>query len=267
MKTMENRINALFKTKRENILSIFLTAGYPNLMDTLPIINILNKTKVDMLEIGIPFSDPIADGPIIQQSSMVALNNGLTLKLIFEQLQTLRTITELPILLMGYLNSVMQYGVESFYKSCYEVGIDGVILPDLPLIEYETFHKPFADKYNIHVVFVVSPETPIERIQLIDEKSSGFIYLVSSNSTTGNFKIKENQLSDSLKSITTLKLKNPILIGFGIKGAAEFKDACAISQGAIIGSSFVNLLSNSKDLETDIPNFISNVVNIKKLER
>ena len=134
-----------------------------------------------------------------------------------------------------------------------------VILPDLPLIEYETFHKPFAEKYNIHVVFVISPETPIERIQLIDEKSSGFIYLVSSNSTTGNFKIKENQLSDSLKGITTLKLKNPILIGFGIKGAAEFNDACSISQGAIIGSSFVNLLSNSKDLKTDIPNFISNI--------
>ncbi len=259
MKKMQNRIDTLFKTKKENILSIFFTAGYPNLMDTLPVINILNETKVDMLEIGIPFSDPIADGPIIQQSSMVALNNGLTLKIIFEQLKTLRAKTELPILLMGYLNSVMQYGVESFYKSCHEVGIDGVILPDLPLNEFENFHKQFAEKYNVHVVFVISPETPVERIQLIDEKSSGFIYLVSSNSTTGNFKIKENQLSQSLKNITSLKLKNPILIGFGIKGAAEFKDACAISQGAIIGSSFVNLLSKSNYLVKDIPEFILNI--------
>ena len=256
---MQNKIDILFKNKKENIVSIFFTAGYPNLGDTLSIVKILDTAKVDMLEIGIPFSDPIADGPIIQQSSMVALNNGITLKIIFEQLQSLKTVSNLPILLMGYLNSVMQYGVELFYKSCFEVGIDGVILPDLPLNEFEIFHKPFAEKYNVHVVFVISPETPLERIKLIDEKSSGFLYLVSSNSTTGNFKIKKNDLSQSLKEVTSLQLKNPVLIGFGIKGAAEFKDACSISNGAIIGSSFINLLSNSKDLENDIPQFISNI--------
>lgn len=256
---MQNRIDTLFERKKENILSIFLTAGFPKPTDTLPIIKILNSTNVDLLEIGIPFSDPIADGPIIQQSSMTALNNGVTLKNIFEQLQSLRTITQLPILMMGYLNSVMQYGVESFYRSCHETGIDGVILPDLPLNEFETFHKPLAEKYNIKVALIISPETSIERIKLIDEKSSGFLYLVSSNSTTGNFKTNNTDLSESLKQVTSLKLKNPILIGFGIKGQKEFNDACKLANGAIIGSSFVQLLSNSQNLEKDIPEFINNI--------
>ena len=185
---MQNRIDTLFERKQKDILSIFLTAGYPNLNDTLSVIKILDTTDVDLLEIGIPFSDPIADGPIIQQSSMTALNNGMTLKVLFEQLKSLRTISQLPMLLMGYLNSVMQYGVEEFYESCHATGIDGVILPDLPLDEFDKVHKALAEKYNIKVALIISPETPTERIKLIDEKSSGFLYLVSSNSTTGNFK-------------------------------------------------------------------------------
>jgi tryptophan synthase alpha chain len=256
---MRNRIDTLFERKEKNILSIFLTAGYPYLIDTLSIIKILDTTDVDLLEIGIPFSDPIADGPIIQQSSMTALNNGMTLNVLFEQLKTLRTVTQLPILLMGYLNSVMQYGVEEFYKSCHATGIDGIILPDLPLDEFDKIHKPLAEKYNIKVALIISPETPIKRIELIDSKSTGFLYLVSSNSTTGNFKTSIKNSFEILKSITTLPLKNKILIGFGIKGQKEFQEACELSNGAIIGSSFVQLLSHSTNLEKDIPEFISTI--------
>ena len=252
---MQNRIDTLFERKQKNVLSIFLTAGYPNLNDTLSIIKILDTTDVDLLEIGIPFSDPIADGPIIQQSSMAALNNGMTLKVLFEQLQTLRSLTQLPILLMGYLNSVMQYGVEQFYESCHTTGIDGIILPDLPLNEFEAIHKSLAERYNIKIPLIISPQTSIERIKLIDEKSTGFLYLVSSNSTTGNFKTTQN-LFEPLKAITSLQLKNKILIGFGIKGQKEFLEACEIANGAIIGSSFVKLLGNSNDFQKDIPDFI-----------
>jgi tryptophan synthase alpha chain len=254
---MQNRIDKLFERKEKNILSIFLTAGYPNRMDTPSIIKILDTTDVDLLEIGIPFSDPIADGPIIQQSSMTALDNGMTLNILFEQLQTLRTVTQLPVLLMGYLNSVMQYGVERFYESCHISGIDGVILPDLPINEFDEIHKTLAEKYNIKVVLIISPETSIKRIELIDSKSSGFLYLVSSNSTTGNFKTSNQNLFEPLKSITSLPLKNKILIGFGIKGQKEFSEACELANGAIIGSSFIQLLSHSTNLEKDIPEFIT----------
>ena len=258
---MKNRIDNLFDRKQKNILSIFLTAGYPNIHDTLSIIKILETTNVDMLEIGIPFSDPIADGPIIQQSSMTALNNGMTLKVLFEQLKTLRTATQLPILLMGYLNLVMQYGNEKFYESCHNIGIDGVILPDLPLDEFDKVHKPLAEKYNIKIALIINPETPIKRIELIDSKSTGFLYLVSSNSTTGNFKASNQNSFESLKSITSLPLKNKVLIGFGIKGQKEFKEVCDVSNGAIIGSSFVQLLGRSSNLEKDIPEFISTIKN------
>ena len=256
---MQNRIDTLFERKEKNILSIFLTAGYPNFNDTLSIIKILDTTDVDLLEIGIPFSDPIADGPIIQQSSMTALNNGMTLKVLFEQLQSLRTVTQLPILLMGYLNSVMQYGVEAFYESCHVIGIDGVILPDLPLDEFDKIHKPLAEQYNIKVALIISPTTPVKRIELIDNKSTGFLYLVSSNSTTGNFKASSEHLFEPLKAITSLNLKNKILTGFGIKGQKEFSEA----NGAIIGSSFVQLISKSSNLQKDIPEFISNIKTIQ----
>ncbi|MES2760841.1 MAG: tryptophan synthase subunit alpha [Bacteroidota bacterium] len=261
---MQNRIDRLFERKQKNILSIFLTAGYPHLIDTLSIIKILDTTDVDLLEIGIPFSDPIADGPIIQQSSVVALNNDMTLKVLFEQLRSLRTITQLPILLMGYLNSVIQFGVEEFYESCHATGIDGVILPDLPLEEFDKIHKPLAEKYNIKIVLIISPETPIERIKLVDGKSSGFLYLLSSNSTTGNFKTLSQNLFESIKPITSLPLKNKLLIGFGIKGQKEFSEACKLSSGAIIGSSFIQLLGISTDLQKDIPEFILTIKNSLK---
>lgn len=256
---MKNRIDTLFQTKKENILSIFLTAGYPKPLDTLEIIKQLNSTTVDLIEVGIPYSDPIADGPVIQESSQVALNNGVSVKAIFEQLKTLRTQTELPVLLMGYLNCVMQFGVEAFYKKCDEVGIDGLILPDLPIEEFNKVHKTFADKYNIHVVFLISPETSTERIKLIDNTSKGFIYLVSSNSTTGANKGVSSNLKTTFQKLKSLNIKNPILIGFGIKGKKEFDQACELANGAIIGTSFIQLLCNSSNFEKDIPEFINNI--------
>ena len=258
---MKNRIDELFKTKKENILSIFLTAGYPKQTDTLTIIKQLDTSEVDMIEIGIPYSDPLADGPIIQKSSQVALENGVTLKNTFEQLQSLRNITQIPVLLMGYINTVLQFGVEQFYEKCHEVGIDGLILPDLPLEEFNTVHKPLAEKFNIHVVFLISPDTSEERIKLIDKHSNGFMYLVSSNSTTGSGKELPKCLVQKVESIKHLRLKNPLLMGFGIKGKAEFKQACQLVNGAIIGSSFIQLLANSSNFEKDIPQFIVNIKN------
>jgi tryptophan synthase alpha chain len=258
---MKNRIDELFKTKKENILSIFLTAGYPKQTDTLAIINQLDKSGVDMIEIGIPYSDPLADGPIIQHSSQVALTNGVTLKNTFEQLQSLRSLTQMPVLLMGYINTILQFGIEQFYEKCHEVGIDGLILPDLPLEEFNTIHKTLAEKFNIHVVFLIIPDTSIERIKLIDKHSNGFIYLVSSNSTTGSGKELPKSLVQKVESIKHLHLKNPLLMGFGIKGKAEFKQACQLVNGAIIGSSFIQLLAHSSDFEKDIHQFIINIKN------
>ncbi len=258
---MKNRIDELFKTKKENILSIFLTAGYPNRTDTLEIIKQLDTSGVDMIEIGIPYSDPLADGPIIQQSSQVALENGVTLKNTLEQLQSLRSITQMPVLLMGYINTVLQFGIEQFYEKCHEVGVDGLILPDLPLEEYNNIHKPLAVKYNIHMVFLISPDTPTARIKVIDEHSNGFMYLVSSNSTTGSGKEFPKSLVQKVESIKHLHLKNPLLMGFGIKGKTEFKQACQLVNGAIIGSSFIQLLANSSNFKKDIPQFITNIKN------
>lgn len=256
---MQNRIDELFQCKKENILSIFLTAGYPKPLDTLEIIKQLNSTDIDLIEVGIPYSDPIADGPVIQQSSQIALDNGITLKHIFEQLKTVRTHTQLPILLMGYLNCVIQFGIEAFYEKCHEVGIDGLILPDLPIEEFNKVHKPFADKYNIHTVFLISPETSNARIKLIDATSKGFIYLVSSNSTTGANKGVSETLKTTCDKLKSLNLKNPILIGFGIKGKSEFEKACKLANGAIIGTSFIQMLSASSNIEKDIPEFISSI--------
>jgi tryptophan synthase alpha chain len=245
---MQNRIDRLFGEKKENVLSIFFTAGFPKLTDTIPILEALESSEADMVEIGIPFSDPLADGPVIQQSSMVALENGMNLNLLFQQLRSLRTFTQKPILLMGYLNSVMQFGVESFYRKCSEVGIDGVILPDLPLEEFESSHKKIANYLNIKVVFLASIDTQADRLNKLDEASSGFLYLLSSNSTTGGSKGVSKELYKP-------DVKNPVLIGFGIKGQKEFSEACHYANGAIIGSEFIRLLSKSNDLKKDIKEF------------
>lgn len=249
---MQNRIDKLFKEKERDALSIFFTAGFPKLNDTIPILGALEHSDADLIEIGIPFSDPLADGPVIQQSSMIALENGMNLNLLFQQLKNLRTANKKPVLLMGYLNSILQFGVEKFYNACHEVGVDGVILPDLPLEEFENSHKAITTKLNIKVVFLISPDTKPERVKQLDEASGGFLYLLSSNSTTGGSK-------GVSKKLVLPNVKNPVLIGFGIKGQKEFSEACQIANGAIVGTAFIELLSKSTDFKKDISEFASNI--------
>jgi len=251
---MQNRIDKLFEEKRGNILSIFITGGFPKLNGTLELIKALNTA--DMIEIGIPFSDPLADGETIQQSSQQALDNGMNLSLLFEQLKGLRAITEKPVLLMGYLNSVINYGIDKFYGDCHATGIDGVILPDLPLQEYINEHKQYAEMYNVHAVFLISPATCAKRIQQIDALSKGFVYLVSSNSTTGQIAIGFEQIS---ALVSSLSLKNPILIGFGIKDAQTFMAATQIANGVIIGSEYLRRIKDSTEFATDTEKFINEI--------
>jgi len=256
---MNNRINKLFQEKEKNILSIYFTAGYPKLNDTKIILQELVKNGVNLIEIGMPFSDPVADGPMIQNSSLVALQNGMSVSKLFEQLKDIRQSVDIPLILMGYINPVLQYGVEAFCLKCKEVGIDGVIIPDLPLSVYEEEYKAIFEANNLHNIFLITPQTSDERLRMIDEASSGFIYMVSSNSTTG----AKVGVSDTQKSyferINTFKLKNPRLIGFGISNAETFLNACHYAQGAIIGSAFVNALGADLPLNKKISQFIKSI--------
>jgi tryptophan synthase alpha chain len=250
-----NRINQLFQQKNKNILSIYYTAGYPNLHDTITIAAELERAGADMLEIGFPYSDPVADGPVIQASSKIALDNGMDLNLLFEQLKELRQQVTIPVLLMGYVNPLMQYGVENFCKSCAEVGVDGLIVPDLPMVEYEEFYKETFKAYGISNVFLVTPQTSAERIQKIDGLTTGFIYMVSSSATTGkNLQLSQNT-EDYFSRIAALKLNNPAMIGFGISNKETFNKACQYADGAIIGTAFVKAIENG-DLKENIRTFM-----------
>lgn len=251
MKTLKE----IIKTNKKN-LSIFFTAGYPKKESTLEILKSLNETSVDFIEIGIPFSDPLADGEVIQQASTKALDNGMSLDLLFKQLISAKTFNKKPCLLMGYLNSLLAFGIENFYEKCNEAEVKHIIIPDLPITEYILFHKKIATKYGVSPVFLITPSTSITRIKEIDKLSDAFIYLVSSNSTTGNVaNIQENKI----KAIGKLKLNNPIIIGFGIKSKTDYEKACGISNGAIVGAAFIKTLSESKDLNKDIKKFITNI--------
>ncbi len=252
---MKNRINQLFETKKENILSVYFTAGYPKLNDTAEIIRQLEQNGVDLIEIGIPFSDPTADGPTIQRSSEKALKNGMNLKLLFEQLSEIRKSVKIPLVLMGYINPVVQFGIEAFCKKCSETGIDGAILPDLPLDEYEEHYKIFFKKYNLHNILLITPQTSEGRIRQIDAASTGFIYMVSSSSTTGAGKKVEDFKQDYFDRIQQMNLKNPRLIGFGISDNATFSNACKYASGAIIGSAFVKSLESNNNLAECISSF------------
>ncbi len=241
-----NRIDKLFSEKK-NILSIYFTAGFPKLNDTIPILNSLEKAGVDLVEIGIPFSDPLADGPVIQESSRIALENGMNLKLLFSQLGNSEFRTqnsELPILLMGYFNTVMQFGIGNFCREANKVGIDGVILPDLPMDVYLNEYKSIFEKYNLKNIFLITPQTSDERIRLIDENSDGFIYMVSSASTTGIKSGIDEGKERYFERIKNMKLKNPLVIGFGISDKKSFDKACEYANGAIIGSAFIRCLEN-----------------------
>ena len=256
---MNNRINQLFETKNENILSVYFTAGFPNLNDTVEIIQQLEQNGVDLIEIGIPFSDPTADGPIIQKSSEAALKNGMSLNLLFEQLKTIRESVNIPLILMGYFNPVYQFGVEQFCRKCSEIGIDGTILPDLPLDEFEAEYKTTFKENNLHNILLITPQTSDERIKQIDAASEGFIYMVSSSSTTGTGKKVEDFQQDYFERIQQMKLKNPCIIGFGISDRATFANACKYAEGAIIGSAFVKSLSLSSNLKESISEFVKSI--------
>lgn len=254
-----NRITSLFENKKNEILSIYYTAGYPDLSDTLSIAQSLEQSGADIIEIGMPFSDPVADGQTIQESSKQALDNGMTIQLLFDQLKELRSTVNIPVILMGYINPILQYGIEAFCQSCHEVGIDGVIIPDLPLSVYQEEYASMFEKHNLKNIFLITPQTSDDRIRKIDQLSNSFIYMVSSSSTTGEKQEVSSIQEKYFRRIITMKLNNPRLIGFGISNHDTFVKACEYANGAIIGSAFIKMLSNSTDLKNDIQEFVLNI--------
>jgi len=259
------KLKSLFIKKPKRILSVFFTAGYPNLEDTLSIIKELEHSGVDLIEIGIPFSDPIADGTTIQNSSNIALSNGMRLSILFDQLSNIREHCQIPLIMMGYLNPVIQYGFDRFCEDCGRVGIDGVILPDLPIHDYLNHYKPLLAKNGMENIFLITPQTSEERIKTIDENTDSFIYAVSSHSTTGVKSGFDQYQIEYFKRLQNMNLKNPFLIGFGISDNYSFETACQYSNGAIIGSAFIKQIANSSDIKSDINRFISTILNSDNL--
>jgi tryptophan synthase alpha chain len=255
---MKNRIQNLFETKKENILSLYFTAGFPNLNDTLTILKHLDASDVVMIEIGFPYSDPLADGPVIQESSGQSIENGMTLNLLFEQLQSLRNITQKPIVLMGYLNVVLQFGEAAFIEKCAEVGVDGIIIPDMPLHYYLSNFKELCKVNQVSNVLLITPETSEERIKQLDNYSSGFVYLVSSNSITGSTNAITFQ-TDYYQRIQNMKLQNPHLIGFGVHDRKTFETVCKFGSGAIIGSAFIKHLKEKGTSKESIQGFVDGI--------
>ena len=237
-----NRIDQLFQTHKDHVLSIYFCAGAPTLEGTAEVIRTLERKGVQMIEIGIPFSDPMADGPVIQHAATRALKNGMTLKLLFDQLKEIRKEVQIPLVLMGYLNPIMQYGFENFCRTCRETGIDGVIIPDLPFKDYMEEYRSIAEKQGVKIIMLITPETSEERIRLIDEHTDGFIYMVSSAAITGAQKDFNAQKQAYFQRIADMNLRNPRMIGFGISNKQTFETASAHAAGAIIGSKFVTLL-------------------------
>lgn len=254
-----NRIDQLFQQRSKPVLNIYFTAGFPQLNDTRTILKSLQQAGADLIEIGIPFSDPVADGPTIQQSNKTALDNGMTLRKLMEQLKGFRQEVQVPVVLMGYLNPIVQYGIENFCRDCQEVGIDGLILPDLPMYEYQNFYKALFAKHGLHNIFLISPQTSEARIREVDQNSAGFIYMVSSASVTGSSQgISAEQLR-YFEQVQQMQLKNPRLIGFGISDRESFLQASGYAEGAIIGSAFIRLLEKSNNLEQDIKEFVTSI--------
>ncbi len=253
-----NRIDKTFEEKRSDLLNVYFTAGYPELGDTLRIATVLDQNGADLIEIGIPFSDPVADGPTIQESSETALTNGMTLTLLFDQLTDLRKHVSVPVLLMGYINPILQYGFERFCQKCQEVGVDGLILPDLPMYEYQEHYKTVLADYGLYNIFLISPQTGTERIREIDENSQGFIYMVSSAAITGaKSNISGNQEA-YFQRVNNMNLQRKLLIGFGISNHETYSKACQYASGAIIGSAFIKQLKEDSS-EVAIKNFIDNI--------
>ncbi|WP_372369606.1 tryptophan synthase subunit alpha [Candidatus Uabimicrobium sp. HlEnr_7] len=259
---MRNRIIELFESK-DKILSLFNTAGFPHLNDTLPICQMLQNAGVDMIELGFPFSDPIADGTTIQHSNQTALANGMSLRVLFEQLQELRSGVTIPVLLMGYLNPVLQFGIERFCEKCSQVGIDGVILPDLPFEEYCQKYKNIFRKHNLSNVFLITQRTSTERIRAIDNESNGFIYAVSTASVTGNNLQIASDHQSYFSRLRAMNLKNPFVVGFGISDKQTFDNIVSYANGAIIASAFIRELNNSLELSTTTTQFVNKIRGIQ----
>jgi tryptophan synthase alpha chain len=254
-----NRLNNLFQQKDKNILSVFCTAGFPELQSIVPILEELQNNGVDLVEIGMPFSDPTADGPVIQYSNTIAINNGMMLKVLFEQLKGVRAKVHIPLVLMGYFNPVLQYGIDNFLSDAHACGIDGVIIPDLPMYEYETLYKEKFEQHDLKNIFLVTPQTAENRIRKIDELTNAFIYIVSSNAITGGNSNIEKEQENYFQRIQNMQLKNPTLIGFGIKDKQTFNTACQYANGAIIGTAFINAIDKSENIKQDIQQFIQSI--------
>lgn len=253
-----NRIDELFEKKKSHVLNIYCTAGYPDADSTLEVMQALQESGVDMIELGMPYSDPLADGPVIQASSARAITNGMTINKLFNDLENFRKDIDLPVILMGYINPALQFGFERFCARAAAVGIDGLIIPDLPMHEFETEYRTIITKHGLRFIFLVTPETSDERMKKLDELSSGFLYAVSSSSTTGNQKNLEQQ-SGYFKRLKEMHLKNPVLVGFGIKDKQTFETACEYANGAIIGTAFIKALEKQGSVRSNTKKFINEV--------
>lgn len=265
LRIIMSRIKDLFERKHKRVLNVYCTAGYPELDSTLPVMKALAQNGADLIELGMPYSDPLADGPVIQASSAIALQNGMTINTLFEQLKDFRKnpspagIVEIvPVVLMGYVNPLLQYGFEKFCAKAAEVGIDGLIIPDIPMYEYEAEYKAIVEKHGLNFIFLVTPETSEKRIEKLDALSSGFLYAVSSSSLTGSDK-DFSPVESYLQRLQEMQLKNPVLVGFGIKDKTTFDTACKYSNGAIIGSAYIKALEGSNDIEKTTKEFIEGV--------
>jgi tryptophan synthase alpha chain len=255
-----NRIDRLFANKNSKVLSIYFTAGFPSLDDTMPIMEAIEEAGADIIEIGIPYSDPIADGPTIQESNKIALDNGMSLAKLFDQIQNMRQTVHLPVILMGYLNPIMQFGITAFCKKCQEVGVDGLIVPDLPMQQYLEEYKETFDQYGIKNTFLISPQTSEQRIRLIDEHTNGFIYMVSSHGVTGAKQGITDHQMQYFERVAAMNLKNPRLIGFGISDSESFNWASKYAHGAIIGSAFIKKIEQSGNIKETIKTYIQEVI-------
>lgn len=253
------RLKTLFQKKYQSVLNVYCTAGFPELESTLPVMKALQQNGADIIELGMPYSDPLADGPVIQSSGGKALSNGMTIAKLFEQLKNFRKEIDIPVVLMGYMNPVLQFGFEKFCKTASEVGIDGLILPDLPEHEFETEYGTVIKKYNLDFIFLVTPETSEERIKKLDELSTGFLYAVSSSSITGKDK-DFLPVEKYLQRLQNLKLENLILVGFGIKDKHTFESACKYANGAIIGTAFIKAIEGSNNIEQSTKEFLNSIL-------
>ena len=254
------RLQTIFQRTDRKLLNIYVTAGYPRIDDTIPIIRALEAAGADLVELGMPYSDPLADGQVIQQSSAVALSNGMTISKLLNQLQELRPQTQLPVVLMGYMNPIMQYGFERFCAEAAACGVDGLILPDLPEYEFETYYGPILSKHGLDFIFLITPETSEARVRKLDALSSGFLYAVSSSSTTGSEK-NMDEVDRYLRRLQSMQLRNPILVGFGIRNKEDFDRVGQQAAGGIIGSAFVKALENSADPVATAAAFVSAIRN------